>query len=197
MCQQMNQFTTPVMPELYDNISSIMHTYLAQHSKVFIVRADIRYPQDYPLVPDNFHIQRCMAKTIQYFRRNGYNPMYIWVREQKTAFHPHYHCLFFLNGHKTRSAGMVFDTLSRFWASTIGSNAPGLIHYCEQVVENSSFPYGQLILRSRGIPENVYGMMDYLAKDDGKGEPNDGLRNFGMSRLNNRTMINPHQQEEK
>lgn len=144
MHQQMNMFQKPIMPCIYDNINSIMQAYMAQHSKMFIVRADIRYPQDYPFVPDNFHIQRCMAKTIQYFRRNGYNPMYIWVREQKTAFH-----------------------------------------------------HGQLIMRSRGIPENVYGMMDYLAKDDGKGEPNDGLRDFGMSRLNNRTMINPHQQEEK
>ncbi len=170
------------IPYLQNNFTHLLQYYAYLHSKTFLVRADVRYPVDYPFVADNFHIQRCMAKVIQYLQRHGYQPMYIWVREQNTSIHPHYHCVFLLNGQKTRSARLVFDTLARFWASTIGYEAPGLIHHCEIIVDDNPFQYGQMLYRSEGIPANVYGMIDYLAKDYSKGERKDGLRDFGMSR---------------
>lgn len=179
------QYANPyeTMPYIYDKIDLMLNQYLQQHSKMFVVRADIRYPVSYPLVMDNVHIQRCMAKTSQYFQRQHLDPKYMWVREQKSSIHPHYHCIILLNGHKTRSPGLVFDTLTRLWGTTIDSNEAGLIHYCEQWIDNGEVQYGQMVHRATGIPENVYGIMGYLAKDDGKGEPNDGLRDFGMSRL--------------
>lgn len=177
------QEVTTTIPYLQDNFTQLMQLYTQSHSKTFLVRADIRYPGEYPLVTTNFHIQRCMAKVSQYLQRHGYQPVYIWVREQNGSVHPHYHCLFLLNGQKTRSAGLVYDTLARFWNNTIGSERDGLIHRCEITVEENPFHYGQMIYRDEGIPPNVYGIVDYLAKDATKGEPHDGLRDFGMSRL--------------
>lgn len=178
-----NPYLPSINPYIYDRIAQLMQYYLSSHSKAFLVRADIRYPENYPGIFDKIHIQRCMEKTIKYLKRHGYDPMYVWVRECHIANHPHYHCMFLMNGHETRSPGLIYDTLARYWASSIGADATGLIHRCEIPLENNPYQFGQMIYRSQGIPENVYNIMNYLAKDFTKGEYKDGLRDFGMSRL--------------
>lgn len=41
---------------IYHNLQVWFHTYLQCHSKVFVVRADVRYPVNYPPVYNNLHI---------------------------------------------------------------------------------------------------------------------------------------------
>lgn len=124
-----------------------------------------------------------MAKTAQFLKRHNYDPAYIWVLEQKTSQHPHYHCIFLMNGHKTQSGGLVLALLTRYWGNTLEVDADGLVHYCNYTIEGAVCTYGIMVHRGIGIPMQVYGMMDYLSKNEGKGEPKDGLRDFGMSRL--------------
>lgn len=185
----------PGLTHFYHNLERLISLYHQWHNKMLVVRADLHYPLVYPPVHDNLHIQRCMAKIIQFLKRAGYDPAYSWVREQVSSIHPHYHCLFLLDGQKTRSCGLVFDNLSRFWASTIASNAPGLVHYCIQDYEQSPYQNGQIIQRGQEIPQNIFWIMNYFAKEEGKGEPNDGLRNFGMSRLKNLQQTPSERQE--
>lgn len=177
--QQAAQF--PVIPYIHNNLTELLNNYLQRHSKVLVVRADVTYPLAYPPVIDNFHIQRCMAKTIQFFQRKGLDPAYMWVRKQNTSIHPHYHCIFLLNGHKTQSSQYLFNILERYWGNTIRFSPKGLIDYCMD--NGQQHENGNIITRTGGIPEYVYRQMSYLAKPYSKAEANDGLRDFGMSRI--------------
>lgn len=182
MCSQpIQQF--PVVPVIHDNLITLMNSYFQNHSKVLIVRADVRYPVEYPRVDNNLHIQRCMAKTIQYFQRKGLEPAYMGVREQNESIHPHYHCIFLLNGQRTQSPQYVFNILERYWGNTLQVSASGLIDYCNDEKNGQLQENGQVVMRKDGIPDFVYRQIGYLAKPFSKGESNDGLRDFGMSRI--------------
>lgn len=177
-----NEGDYPVIPQIQEKATQLFDSYQRRHSRVLSVREDIRYPTDYGPVYDNEDIAKTMAKVAQTFARKGLDPAYIWVREQDTSEHPHYHCLFFLDGQKTRSAQMVYDITERHWQNTIGTDSKGLVHYCngtpEQPHEN-----GEVISRSQGRPEYVDRQISYMAKPTGKSPQKDGLRDFGMSRL--------------
>lgn len=156
-----------------------------KHCKVLAIRFDITYPENYQSPNNNDDISKTMAKVAQEFRRKGYDPSYMWVREQHTSHNPHYHCAMFLNGSKTRHYHQVFASVERLWASTIKEDASGCIDHCMRK-EN-----GMLIVTKRdGSKDNYHDNFDevhyqfsYLAKSAGKAPDNDGLRNFGMSRI--------------
>ena len=155
-----------------------------KHHKVMSVRFDIHYPQDYFASGDNKDISRTMAKMIQEYRRDGLDPHYMWCREQERSHNPHYHCVLFLNGSKTRNYNHVFNKATKHWEATIGASADGCIYHCTGK-EN-----GMLIVTKRDGSRDkfndnfsdVHFQNSYLAKESGKGERNDGLRDFGMSR---------------
>ena len=91
----------------------------------------------------------------------------------------------FLNGSKTRHYHQVFESVERFWGSTLQANVSGCIDHCTGK-EN-----GMLIVTKRDGSrdefhdnfDKVHYQLSYLAKSSGKAPDNDGLRNFGMSRI--------------
>lgn len=167
----------PEIPIIGCNLRLLINHYFQKHSKVLFVRADIRYPSDYPTVENNLHIKKCMAKTMQYFNRQKLDPMYTWVREQNVSEHPHYHCIILLNGQKTQRADYVYNILAKYWGSTLKVKDSALIEYCDN---NTN---GEVIICKNGTPDYVLKQIGYLAKPFTKGKINDGVRNFGMSQL--------------
>lgn len=172
----------PVMANIHKKVKEMVANYQSRHSKMLVVRADVRYPQNYGEVKDNKDISKTMTKFKQTLARKGLDPATIWVREQETSQHPHFHCLILADGQKTRSAGMIFDTLERHWQNTIGSDSRGLIDYCYGPADNPH-ENGVVVNRSEGITKPVKTQMGYICKPEGKGEPKDGMRDFGMSRI--------------
>ena len=193
--------TYPVMPELNQKAQTLLADYNERHSKVLPIRFDVRYPQDFQedkgdmnktdfandkeqvSTMDNKDISKMIAKLCQHCKRKGLDPAYIWVREQETSKTPHYHGILLLNGHKTQNPYGVFSKAEELWQKTIGSNQPGLIHHCNKNPDGSYRKNGEVFRRSEGIPEHVQRQISYMVKPSGKGEPKDGLRDFGMSRL--------------
>lgn len=171
------------MPYLEKRMNELFENYHQSHSKMLVVRADIRYPQEHGEVNDNTDISKAMAKTMQSLKRDDYDPACIWVREKKDSDHPHYHAIVLADGQKTRSAGMIHDRIEQYWQSTIKTDKGGLIDYCYRDSMGNPHKNGTVITRQEDIPEHVQSQMGYLAKPDGKGQPKDGLRDFGMSRL--------------
>lgn len=171
-----------VLDNLHKKAVQQFDAYQEKHSKVLAVRADIRYPSDYGEVRSNRDIVKTIAKVKQTFERKGLDPEYIWAREQNVSDHPHYHCLLLLDGQKTRSPKAVYDVLEKHWQRTIGSSVPGLVDYCNGTPEKPH-ANGKIINRSEGRPEYLNRQINYIAKPEGKGPQNDGLRDFGMSRL--------------
>lgn len=175
----------PVMQNIHERIEGMVNDYQKKHSKMLAVRADVRYPKDYGEVNGNEDISETMRKTKQTLSRRGLDPAFAWVREQESSEHPHFHCIFLVDGQKTRSAGLIFDTLEKHWQATIDSQSRGLIHYCCGT-EESPLENGKVISRKDGIPDYLKRQVNYMAKPKGKGEPKDGKRDFGLSRITNK-----------
>ena len=168
-------------------IGNLLNHYTEKHGKTLVVRFDLRYPQAYSREITNQDVSRCMAKIVQRYKRQGYDPYYIWVREQVGSNHPHYHCCLFLNGNRVRSYNHVFQTAESLWGSTLNLPAVGLVHHCTTNSQGIPHENGILLRRSdencQARFEDVQRQTSYMAKAEGKASPKDGLRNFGMSRI--------------
>ena len=130
-----------------------------------------------------------MAHMVKKYKRRKCDPYYIWVREQNKSDHPHYHCLFLLDGTRVKTYNHVFKSVETIWNSTldIDRDSKGLIDYC---TNKSNRDYnGKMITRTSDVEkfdsrlDEVKQQALYLAKAYTKGSIHDGQRNFGMSRL--------------
>lgn len=173
--------------EILNSIHNILNYYIQKHSKAMIVRFDIRYPLLYPYKCTNIHISSCIELVIRKYKRQGLDPYYIWVREQSMSSHPHYHCALFLDAQKVMSYGHVMATVERVWSHVLQYPANGCVHNCIQPGNPDS---NGKIIRRDVTPEDyharcqeVFNQLTYLAKAQTKAENNDGMRNFGMSRI--------------
>jgi hypothetical protein len=166
----------------------LIKDYTDKHSKALVTRFDLHYPQNYTDdTKSNKDISTCMAKLIKKYKRYGFDPSFIWAREQRKDEHPHFHSLLLLNGSKTKNPYHVFKNAEKLWSSTIGANANGLVHYCMRGRNGQKHENGIMLDRSKSnYDKRVHEAMrqaSYIAKDRNKGKPNDGFRDFGMSRL--------------
>lgn len=168
-------------------LGTLLNYYTEAHAKTLVVRFDIRYPENYTEETKRSDISRCMQKIIQRYKRQGYDPQYMWTAEQSTSVHPHYHCVLFINGNMTQNPYHVFQTVESLWGSTIGVPAQGLIHYCTQGKDGTPHENGIMLRRAdsdfNDKLQAVQRQVSYLAKSEGKGEYNDGMRDFGISRI--------------
>lgn len=176
-----------VKQHIQNRLTELQEHVCAKHGKVLSVRFDVHYPQAYEAPGDNKHISRMIAKLVQHYDRQGLDPHYAWAREQESSSHPHYHCILFLNGNKVRSFSHVFSNAKKYWGSTIRADVGGCIHHCTRGKDGVEHENGILISRSRDdYPEKfneVHHQVSYLAKTAGKGNPKDGIRDVGTSRI--------------
>jgi hypothetical protein len=170
-------------------IDALLEDYLNRHSKVLVVRFDVRYPEDFSRVAGNGDISACIAYVVKKYKRQGLDPSYIWVREQHRSIHPHYHCALFLNGQKVRGYRHVFQNVEGAWGRTLGCSISGCINYC--LSDDDPDYNGKMVRRDAGpvifdIRRNeVLQQLSYLAKAYTKELSYDGLRNFGCSSIQN------------
>ena len=171
-------------------ISELLEEYTRTFSKTMIVRFDVTYPKTYIGVEDNSDMSALMKLLIQQCSRNGVSPAYFWVREQSLrSDNQHYHCMLLLDGNKTRRYYPYIESAEKMWGRILNVAPHGLIHYCNRSPEGNKQANG-IILRSddpnyEDKIDTVVRQAMYLAKDHTKGIYNDGVRDFGMTRLAN------------
>jgi len=166
----------------------LINHYTNKHCKTLVVRCDIRYPSDYDKNTDtNDDISRCMRKVRQKYHRQQLDPHFIWVRESEASSHPHFHVAMFFDGNKVRSYNHVFKTVEEMFKNTIEVDSQGLVNDCMTSKNGKQHENGILLDRNKdNYPERlrqVHNQLSYLAKQHGKGEYADGMRDFGMSRI--------------
>jgi len=170
-------------------ISELLEEYTRTFSKTMIVRFDVTYPKTYIGVEDNSDMSALMKLLIQQCSRNGVSPAYFWVREQSLrSNNQHYHCMLLLDGNKTCRYYPYIESAEKMWGRILNVDPKGLIHYCNRDADGNRQANG-IILRSddpnyEGKIDTVVRQAMYLAKDHTKGVYNDGIRDFGMSRIN-------------
>ena len=75
------------------------------------------------------------------------------------------------------------------WGRILGVNPKGLVHYCNRSLEGNRQANGIILRSDDPNYEDKIGTVVrqamYLAKDHTKGIYNDGVRDFGMTRLAN------------
>lgn len=186
--QEPNKYT--YRTEMITPLKQLLYYYVRTHSKTMVIRFDLSFPQDYPLVYNNNAISETIAYIVKKYGRRGLEPMYFWCMEQKKSSHPHYHVVLFLDGQKVRSYDHVFYNVQEAWGRSLGVNVSGCVHHCNTYLGQVYMDRNGLqIRRCDGIEamqqqmQAVYNQISYLAKEDTKLPANDGLRNFGMSRL--------------
>lgn len=172
---------------IFQKIIDLLNFYLNKHSKCLVVRFDLTFPLSYASVMSNELISSFIQKLIQKYKRKNLDPYYIWVREQNTSHHPHYHCALLLNGHKVESFSFIFHDVKSLWASTLGVDVAGQVHHCNDEKYYKNYANGIMIETYQNEAqvkyEAVIRQLSYLAKMRDKRDYGDPWRNFGMSGL--------------
>ena len=160
-----------------------------KHSKTFFVRFDVRFPEGFDTPKDNQIFRTFMANFAKNLDRKGYDPHYLWVREQANADKQHYHVALLLNGNKVQKSYPVLQTASKLWTKKVNadSGANGLVHYCNKSYRGE--PKANELMIRRGssntdqLRNETLNSMNYLAKEYSKGSAPHCVREFGSSRL--------------
>jgi hypothetical protein len=189
-------------PEL-GNRSDILSRFLAilldmtgKHCRVFAVRFELRFPDEgFVPSPDNRQIVRFMEAYADYFKAEGLDYAYLWVREQDAGERrQHYHVVLLLDGNRTRSFyGGHMDHATDLWNHVLRLRGyEGLVHLCLWSWElEAERPYalggGLMLARTDpGFEEafrTLFKRVSYLAKARTKTGTPPGKRMFGASLL--------------
>lgn len=171
-----------------DKLATLLTEYTKLHSKTMVIRFDVTYPKGFKAIGDNSDISALMKLLIQQCSRNGVSPAYFFVREQsRGSDNQHYHCMLLLDGNKTCRYYPYIELAEKIWGRILNVDPKGLIHFCDRDPDGNRQANG-IILRSddpkyESKIDTVVRQAMYLAKDHTKGFYNDGIRDFGMSRI--------------
>jgi len=159
---------------------------LERHSKVFVVRFDVRFPED----NSNKSFSRFQAEFMRKERRAGYDPAYVAVREVgEQEGHPHYHEFLLVNGNRSQSIQKHIANANAAMNLTLGieSKEPtGLVH--SSTSATGRLRNGIMIHRDalfQDAENDAFRQASYLAKESQKNTP-DGMRELFASNLKRR-----------
>jgi len=152
---------------------------LSHHSKVFVIRFDLRV---YDYTPTNDLITNFNRRFHRWVKRT-YNTKRVgfgWVREQETVKHQHYHYTLFLDGHKTNHHWAITNRAKLIWNDLNGSL---------WVPDNPSY----MLQRTNYLEtQKAIYRISYLAKKRGKGmkyRPTQ-TKDYGTSRISKKHPTN-------
>lgn len=173
--------------QILDKVESLLDHTTKKHNKVFVFRMDLNYPKDYKAPEDNKHIQTFMSKFIKYGKRQGYDPDYLWVREQSREKHQHYHLAVFCDGNKIQHPQKLLNKAEDHWGQTIGQDPKGLVDHCTRSRQGQSQPNSYMMRRNDDDFEEkkqaCFQRCSYLAKTNTKGYAPHKIREIATSRL--------------
>ena len=172
--------------EILDIIDNHLEDALERHSKVLVVRFDVRFPDD----ESNRSFSKFQAEFMRKERRAGYDPSYVAVREiGEREGHPHYHEVLLVNGNRTQSIHKHIENANTAMNLTLGldhKDPTGYVH-CSTIRKG---PLRNGIMIKRGAlfsddENNAFRQASYLAKESQKDTP-EGMREVFASNLKRR-----------
>lgn len=166
---------------------------LNAYPRTSAMRVDLRYPEGYTVVENN-HISKFIASFKAIIRadlnkkkRGKSTPRFIWVKEQDSSNHPHYHIVVFLNGniysnlgYFTAKEGNTAARIRQAWASALGVHIidiDGAVHY----PDHATYTLNKTDPNYKAQYDKLFYRLSYFAKKATKHYGNGG-KNFGSSR---------------
>ncbi len=172
--------------QILEVIDDHLEDALERHSKVFVVRFDVRFPED----NSNKSFSRFQAEFMRKERRAGYDPAYVAVREVgEQEGHPHYHEVLLVNGNRSQSIQKHIANANAAMNLTLGieGNEPtGFVH--SSTCTTGPLRNGIMIKRDALFSDDendAFRQASYLAKESQKDTP-DGMRELFASNLKRR-----------
>ena len=164
-----------------------------KHGNTLCVRMDPRFPKDYDAPKDNKHIQKFISKHVKHFDRQGYDPHYVWVREQSREKHQHYHLAVFYKGCKGMRPGPFLEKADEHWDQTIGYKSPdgkpsGLVDHCNKDRDGNIQRNAYWLRRNdektfEKEKHACFERLSYFAKTNTKGYCPKRMRNISTSKM--------------
>lgn len=171
---------------ILETIDEHLKDSLERHSKVLVVRFDVRFPED----SSNKSFSKFQAEFMRKERRAGYDPSYVAVREiGEREGNPHYHEVLLVNGNKTQSIQKHIANANAAMNLTLGvehDNPTGLVN-CSNITQGP-LRNGIMIQRDSLFSDDenaAFRQASYLAKESQKQTP-DGMREVFASNLKRR-----------
>jgi len=179
--------------DIMQRIQECFQKAIYSHCKVFVVRLDIHFPQDFTHDGTNSSVSALLHRLMAHYAYHKITCRYVWAREQNKSAAPHYHLLLLLDGSKIHNGRGPCSLATGLWSSIINrSSASGLIHLSEPGT------YGGIMIRRptscaprakqneeiaqfEAAYRAAYKWAIYLAKTYTKGNAPNGVREFGSS----------------
>ena len=162
-------------------------------SKTFFFRFDLHFPKDMKVPSDNEHFKHFISPYMKNLARNGLEPQYFAVREQRRSEHQHYHVGVLLDGQKTRNPYHHLQLADRLWANELGIKTDnpaslGLVNHCDKDKKTGErMINGMMIDATKDnfevIKDTCFRRSSYLAKENQKQMTPKGQREYFASRL--------------
>ena len=157
--------------EILERTKEQMDAMLSHHSRLLVIRLDLR-TNDYMPNNETFSkfIRKLRKKLKHYYtlKRVGY----VWVREQETSKHQHYHMALLLDGNKVCFSNKVHDIAEQIWHGwDLGS------------IWRPKHPYYRVHRDSVKEYQDVFYRVSYLAKERGKGYKAKTANDYSCSRI--------------
>ena len=172
-------------------IEALLNDMIARHSQVFVMMLVLKFPAYSHDVNDDYQggnalLSRFMEAFTLHLKRAGYDPKYLWVREESSYDQVHYHLMILVNGNEVQNAYGMLGKAQELWGNCLGVDGPGYVHHCRK--GDYVNEYGGMKLR-RNSPEfqqdyaNCFHWASYLAKCSGKENTPIHANRFGGSRV--------------
>ncbi|MBI9109977.1 inovirus-type Gp2 protein [Maridesulfovibrio ferrireducens] len=172
---------------ILDRIDGLLDHTTQKHNKVFCIRMDLRFPKYYQVPADNQHISKFISKFNRYFKRQGVDPYYLWVREQSREKHQHYHLMVLVDGNKMQFPHKLIEKAEELWNSTLNIDGQGLVDHCTKSrsgeVQVNSYRMRRNDENYGQVRDDCFHRCSYLAKVNTKGNTPKGIREVGSSEV--------------
>lgn len=164
--------------KVLQKIEDTLNTMLKYHSKIMVVRFDIRFPYSISIekysefVSDFDYNLKRKLKRERIIGGHRVDAKTIYVEEQKTGEHPHYHFVVIVNANAKNKYYDIMQTTNELWMKTVNSYETGLVDYC------NNYKNGIIIDRNsdnfNASYNEVFYQLSYLAKVQSKENRNKG-----------------------
>ncbi len=155
-----------------NKIDTVIKDMIERHSKVMVVRFDVRYPDNENIKLDTKDIYRFKYNLKRSLNREkiagGHNvdAKILHVEEKNTSNNTHYHYAVIVNGNAKNRYYPIVEKANQIWKKILKTNEDGLVDYCNRN-ENGIIIDRNNANCERDIDKAIY-QLSYLAKINGK-----------------------------
>ena len=155
-----------------EKIDNTLTKMIKKHSKIMIVRFDLRYPTNSNYESNSQDINRFTYNLKRSLDREkiegGHNvdAKVLHVEEKNTSNNTHHHYAVIVNGNVKNNYYPIVEKAEKIWKKTLNTDQDGLVDFCNRI-ENGIIIDRNNENREREL-EKAYFQLSYLAKINGK-----------------------------